>query len=144
MRITRQADYAIRTITYLARQDEGRVVTVEEISEEMLIPRSFTAKIVQRLTRAGITNSTRGVKGGFVLKRTPESVTLLDVVEAIDGPVDMNICVLNEGACSRIDTCEVHPVWVEIQNEVAGLLKKRDFRTLLNGHGNGHAVQDLS
>jgi len=135
MRITRQADYAIRTVSYLAKQSEGRVVTVEEISEEMMIPRSFTAKIVQRLTRAGITSSTRGVKGGFVLNRPPEAITLLDVVEAIDGPVDMNVCVLQEDACSRVSFCEIHPIWKEIHREVTEALRRRDFKSMQNGSG---------
>ena len=132
MRITRQADYAIRIVAHLSGYPEDSVVTVEKISDEMTIPRSFAAKIVQKLTSAGLTSSMRGVKGGFLLRKAPAEISLLDVVEAIDGPVDMNICVLNEDACSRVDECEIHPVWVDIQKEVRALLGARDFASILN------------
>jgi len=138
MRITRQADYAIRIVAYLSGHSGDSVVTVEKISDEMTIPRSFAAKIVQKLTRAGLTNSMRGVKGGFFLKKKPAEMSLLEVVEAVDGPIDMNICVLNEDACSRVDVCEIHPVWVNIQKDVRKLLAAKDFASILeNSHSAG-------
>ena len=62
----------------------------------------------------------------------------MKVVEAVDGPIDMNICVLNEDACSRVDECEIHPIWVSIQKDVRKLLASRDFATMLK---NSHPVR---
>jgi Rrf2 family protein len=129
MEITREADYAIRCVFYLSgRLDE--VTMIDEIAREMSIPKSFLAKILQKLTRAGIVNSYRGVKGGFQLARAPKNITLLDVVEAIEGPVGMNICVLDTGQCDLSGTCCIHPVWVEIRKDFRKLLGKRDFASL--------------
>jgi len=129
MEITRETDYAVRCVLYLSRKG-GEVVMIDEISREMLIPRSFLAKILQRLSKTGIVTSFRGVKGGFQLAKKPEEVTLLDVINAIQGPVAMNICAVNEAACGFSSTCAVHPVWVDLREIVEGYLRKTDFRKL--------------
>ncbi|MFZ5998150.1 MAG: RrF2 family transcriptional regulator [Nitrospirota bacterium] len=129
MEITREADYAIRCVFYLSSRPND-VTMIDEIAREMSIPKSFLAKILQKLAKAGIVNSFRGVKGGFQLARAPKDITLLDVVEAIEGPVGMNICVLDKGQCDLSSTCCIHPVWVEIRKDFRKLLGKRDFASL--------------
>src|SRR5512135_1502464 len=98
MQITRETDYAIRCVYYLAGKKSG-VTMVDEISKEMNIPKSFLAKILQKLAKASLVKSYRGVKGGFELSRAPEEISLLGVIEAIQGPVAMNICALDSSLC---------------------------------------------
>ena len=83
MQITRAAEYAIRGVLYLSCQREGAVCLLNEISESQEIPPSFLSKIFQNLSKAGIVSSSRGTGGGFTLIRPPNSITLLDVLEAI-------------------------------------------------------------
>jgi len=130
MTITRQADYAVRLVLCLARREGRKVATVDEVSKECLIPKSFTAKIFQRLSHAGITSSRRGVRGGFVLAKDPRYISLLDVVQAIDGPMEVNRCVVDGGACELSHTCVIHPIWVDIHGDIVRRLAGIDFEFL--------------
>ena len=129
MQITRETDYAIRCVCYLAdKRDE--VIMVDDISKEMHIPKSFLAKILQKLSKASLAKSYRGVKGGFALARHPSKISLLDVIEAIQGPILINICAVDD-VCRFSDTCVIHPVWIEIRQQVETMLKKKYFADLL-------------
>ncbi len=132
MEITRETDYAIRCVLYLSRK-QGYVTMVDEISREMCIPKSFLAKILQRLTRSSIVKSFRGVKGGFQVARPPREITLLDVIEAIQGPVGMNVCAIDKRACRLSGSCTVHPVWVEARKQVEQFLGSKNFAQLAGG-----------
>ena len=132
MKITRQADYAVRVVAYLASQPQGRIVTSDEVSREKLVPKSFTAKIFQRLCKACITESKRGIRGGFVLGRKLRDISILDVVEAIDGPITVNYCVVDEDHCPLSDHCAIHPIWVDIHSEIIRRLKSANFQNLIN------------
>ena len=130
MQITRETDYAIRCVHFLScRKDE--TLMVDRIAEGMRIPKTFLAKILQKLARGGVVKSFRGAKGGFQLDRRPGEITLLDVIEAIEGPVAMNACALDNRACSLSSRCSIHPVWVEVRKEVETLLRKRTFADFL-------------
>jgi Rrf2 family protein len=129
MQITRETDYAIRCVDYLSDK-WGAVTMVDEIAKGKCVPKSFLAKILQKLTKASIVKSYRGVKGGFELARSPKDITLLDVIEAIQGPVAMNVCALDETMCGFSSSCAIHPVWIEIRREVEKILKKNTFAKL--------------
>ncbi len=129
MYVTRKADYAIRCVLYLTR-NEGRTASIDEVSNAMSVPKSFLAKILQGLMKAGIVNSTRGVKGGFQLARNPKSINLLEVIEVIQGPSAANICAIDRRMCSLSSGCTVHPVWVKIRKQVETELRKTNFAKL--------------
>jgi Rrf2 family protein len=129
MQITRETDYAIRCVDYLSDK-WGSVTMVDEIAKGKCVPKSFLAKILQKLTKASIVKSYRGVKGGFELARSPKEITLLEVIEAIQGPVAMNVCAVNEAMCGFSSSCAVHPVWMEIRREVEKILEKKNFAKL--------------
>ena len=129
--ITRKTDYAIRCVLYLA-QRYGSTVMVNEIAHEKEIPKSFLAKILQTLAKAGIVKSLRGMRGGFVLARKPSDISLLDVVEAMEGTVSMNVCAVDKKMCGFSSTCTVHPVWIDIRKGIEERLGQWDFERLLN------------
>jgi len=130
MLVTRETDYAVRTVLYLAR-DSSRMASVTEVARVMHIPKSFLAKILQRLVRSHILASMRGVKGGFTLARKPTEISLLDILESIQGPAGINVCAIDSRRCRFSSTCSVHPVWVEIRKEVERRLKKQTIAKLL-------------
>lgn len=129
MQITRQTDYAVRCVLYLSKEYD-RMASVSEISKHMHIPKSFLAKILQGLVKAGIVESSRGIKGGFQLAKGPKEISLLDVIEAIEGPVAMNRCAIDKRLCNLSNTCSVHPVWIEIRKEVEKRLRHYSFEKL--------------
>ena len=94
--ISKKGDYAIRGMVYLASQAPGRVVLVSEIARAMDIPPLFLAKIFQQFTKLGLVKSFRGSGGGFLLGRSPEEITLCEIVEAVEGPIMPNRCVMSE------------------------------------------------
>ncbi|HXX57344.1 MAG TPA: Rrf2 family transcriptional regulator [Thermodesulfovibrionales bacterium] len=130
MHITRETDYAVRCVLYLSGVSDG-VSVVDDIAGEMGIPKSFLAKILQKLAKAGIVTSIRGVKGGFRLAQKPERINLLKVIEATQGQLSLNLCVLDEKSCSRSSTCSIHPVWVRIQDIMEKELKRQSFKGFL-------------
>jgi Rrf2 family protein len=126
--ITRETDYAIRAVYYLARE-KGRIIMTEEISREMQISRSFLAKIMRKLSGAGLVKCFVGVTGGCVLTRGPEMISLLDVIVAIEGTMAMNRCTLKKGECALSGECPVHPVWVTVREDVEKILREKKFGT---------------
>lgn len=131
MNITRETDYAIRCI-YSLSTHPSEILMIEEIAEEMLVPRSFLAKIVQKLQKAGLVASFRGVKGGFSLSRSPGKINLYDVILAIQGPVVFNTCADNAKACDLRSSCGVHPVWAELRRVVEKRLRTWSFQKLIH------------
>jgi Rrf2 family protein len=122
MELTRKGDYAIRGIIYLASQPPNKISLLSEIAAAVDVPQTFLAKIFQQFSKTGIVKSFRGTGGGFLLANPPEDITLLQVVEAVEGPILPNRCVLKPGECERDLTCTVHPVWRQVQQQIRGLL----------------------
>jgi Rrf2 family protein len=106
-------------------------VPVGEIEQAMDVPRQFAAKILQKLARAGLVESVRGVKGGFKIARSPEKVTLLDVFEASSGKLALNVCVANKKNCERSGFCPVHPIWIELTCDLAERMKSWSLAKVL-------------
>jgi Rrf2 family protein len=131
MQITRQADYAVRAVLYLARMKSEQRAATSTIAQEQRIPPSFLAKIISQLSIAGLLHTSRGARGGVTLAREPGDITLLEVIEAIDGPIMLNECVGDGAACTFDDNCPLKPIWCEAQNELVTRLKSTDFAQLL-------------
>ncbi len=126
MQITRQADYATRAVLYLAKLGPGKKAPTSEIAEKQDIPLSFLAKIIAQLSVAGLLQTMRGARGGVALARSPEQITLLDVVEAIDGPILLNECVNGEYECT-IENCPIHQIWCDAQEDLVVRLRGANF-----------------
>jgi Rrf2 family protein len=133
MQITRQADYAVRAVRYLAKQGSSQRAATSTVAQEMKIPPSFLAKIISQLSIAGLLHTSRGARGGVTLAREAKDISLLDVVEAIDGPILLNECVGDPEGCTFSEECLVHPIWVEAQQSLVKRLRDTKFDSLSNG-----------
>jgi Rrf2 family protein len=127
MQITRQADYAVRAMVYLAQLGPDQRAATGQIAKEKSIPPSFLAKIVSQLSVAGLLQTSRGARGGVSLAKPPGTISLLDVVEAIDGPILLNDCVGELSSCTFDDTCPLKPVWCDAQKMLVDHLSKANF-----------------
>lgn len=134
MLVTRETDYAVRCVLYIA-EEEDRVASVTEVSRNMHIPKTFLAKIFQRLVKAGLVESIRGMNGGFRLAKKPEDISLLDIMISIQGPAGINVCAVNSKKCRRSSLCSVHPVWVDLRKEVDRRLQEKTIASLVSGNG---------
>ena len=128
MQLSRKADYALRAIRHASTLPKGKLGSINSIAEAESIPREFLAKILKDLTRSGILISFQGVTGGYRLTRAPKDITFLDVIEAIDGPIHLNLCT-EKGNCScdEIDTCQMKDFWVVQENSFKKALGKHNF-----------------
>ena len=133
MQITRQADYAVRAVYFLSTLEPGSRAATSKIAEAQHIPPSFLAKIVSQLSVAGLLHASRGARGGVSLARTPEEISLLDVVEAIDGPILLNECVGDDGVCTFDESCPMRPIWCDAQKELVNRLSTTHFARLSQG-----------
>jgi len=129
MELTRKGEYAIRGIIYLAQQPAGRVSLISEIAAASDVPQTFLAKIFQSFAKLGLVTSSRGTGGGFVLARPASAITLREVVEAVEGPIVPNRCLLGN-TCDRGGPCKVHGVWRRVQTEVVSILDGVTIETL--------------
>jgi Rrf2 family protein len=140
MQITRQADYAMRAVAYLANLGMGKRAATSIIAENQQIPPSFLAKIVSQLSVAGLLQTSRGARGGVSLARPPEEISFLEVVEAIDGPILLNECVADGTACTFGETCALRPVFCDAQAELVNRLETTSFLTVIETNGKQAAL----
>jgi Rrf2 family protein len=127
MQITRQADYAIRAVYHVSQLGPHQQVATRQIAEEQRIPASFLAKIISQLSIAGLLQTTRGARGGVMLAKAADAITLLDVVEAIDGPISLNECVGDPSGCEFGGNCSLRAVWCDAQEDLVKRLRSVNF-----------------
>ena len=132
MQITRQADYALRAMIYLTQIEPNQRAATSQIAEEQHIPPSFLAKIISQLSIAGLIHTSRGARGGVSLARSPEEISILEVVEAIDGPIALNECSQNPGACPFGEDCPLRALWCETQETLVERLRTTSFAQFLS------------
>ena len=130
MQVTRTADYAMRAMNYLARQEVGKLSNIKDIAEHERVPEKFMRKIVHILHKSGYIESARGKYGGVRLLKGPELVTILDIYEGIEGPLAINICLKGPDLCDFQDTCSVCDVWKQAQDTFVKVLKQHTLKEM--------------
>jgi Rrf2 family protein len=129
MQLTRAADYAIRVMIHLAGLPPETRASRTQLAQAAECPEQFLSKVLQNLTRAGLVISHRGNTGGFELPRSRRDASLLEVVEAIEGPIQLNDCV-GADRCDRQRTCMAAGVWSEAQTALTDVLNKARISAL--------------
>jgi len=122
MQITRATDYAVRVVVELATLPKGKKAQLASLEAATGVSGSFLSKVLQRLVHRGIVASHRGTGGGFCLRPHGEKTTLLQVVEAMEGPTTLNLCLIAGLSCDRKPWCGVHPVWQRAQAALTEVL----------------------
>jgi Rrf2 family protein len=122
MQLTRAADYAVRVMVYLATLPDGERALLPDLARVTEAPESFLSKVLQSLARAGLISSRRGKLGGFAVLPLGRQATMRQVIESIDGPICLNVCLNGSKACDRKSTCPAHPVWARAQRAMLDVL----------------------
>jgi Rrf2 family protein len=122
MQLTRAADYAVRVMIHLVTLPTGERSLLPALAKATGTPESFLSKILQALCRAGLIASRRGQAGGFEVLPAGRQASMRAVVEAIDGPIKLNVCLLSGSNCKRKAHCPAHPVWIEAQEAMLAVL----------------------
>jgi Rrf2 family protein len=130
MRLTRGADYALRIMIYMAGLPEGQRVGRAAIAAVTEVPEAYLAKILQHLVKARLIRSRPGVGGGFQASRAPANLSMLEVIEAVEGPASAMACIPDGSACDRSPWCGIRQVLNEAQNEVTRILRSASVAEL--------------
>jgi Rrf2 family protein len=130
MQITRASDYAVRVMIHMAALPPGSTVRQSELSNATAVSGHFLSKVLQQLVRARLIQSQRGSRGGYALAVAAESVTLLDVVQAMEGAVRLNQCIEKGLSCERKLWCPAHEVWAEAQAAIVQVLGSASMASL--------------
>src|SRR6186997_2340563 len=113
LRLSKKADYALMAMKHLARKSDSAASTsAREIAEQYDIPIELMAKVLQRLARSGLLTSHQGTRGGYTLSRSTASISVADIIQAIDGPLTVTACSTQDEACEQFEKCNVRdPLW---------------------------------
>ena len=130
MQIPRRVDYGLRAVIYLSDQQPGKCSSIAEIATNQGVPKKFLEKIIQDLVRSGLIQSKRGAAGGYMLARTPETISFRDVIEALEGPISVNVCLDHAARCDQIPRCTMIGVWTEVQRSVTEVLSRTTIAAL--------------
>lgn len=128
MKITREADYALRIVALLAA--ESTHLEAKAIAERSNVPYRFTLKILRKIVQAGYLKSQRGANGGYYLAAEPENITMKDIIEVIDGRIGINICLSGE-SCPNKAVCRVRGKLSAIQQKLMDDLAAVSFADII-------------
>jgi len=124
---SRQCEYALQAVSYLALQPAGKMTSIKELTNRLNIPYHFLGKILQDLAQKEILLSRKGHDGGFALAQSPEKLTLYKIIEAIDGTNFNHQCIMGFSECSGEHPCAIHSQWEKSRNEVHELLTSKSI-----------------
>jgi len=132
IKINRQTDYAVRVVLALAKRWQGERVSSSEIQREMLIPPAFMQRIVAKLASGGFIHTHPGRDGGITIANYPKEITLLQIVEHFEGPLDVSPCLVDPHECPFSHTCPVRCKWRGLKNLMREELERTTFQDLVD------------
>lgn len=129
LKLTKKADYALISLRHIAVSPRG-TSSAKEIADGYGIPPALLAKVLQTLTKSGFLQSVAGTNGGYKLSRSPNSITALEVIRAIDGPVVLTSCFTSQEPCGQSQSCTVREPLRRVHEAILDLLAKMTIREL--------------
>lgn len=131
MQITRAGEYGVLGLMHLARRHAGQRTMIDDVSREEHIPKSFLAKIFQNLAKAGLVRSIRGTGGGFALTKSPGEISVLEIIEAIEGKIVFQRCKLDKPDCDHVGGCALCGLFERAQDGVKEALTSTSLGDLI-------------
>lgn len=137
-------DYGLQAMLYLAlHYSKGENIDLNSIAEELDIPKHFLSKILQVLVKHKLLVSMKGPKGGFRLNRPPSDITLIEIIEAIDGLDIFNECGIGFKRCNDANPCPIHHEYKEVRNKIQRLFENKTLHELTEDVKSGHSIVTL-
>ena len=132
MKISTKGRYGLRILLDLALNDSEKPRMIRDISESQHISEKYISRLIIELRKAGMVKSIRGSKGGYRISREPKEITLLDVVEVMEGPVSIVDCVSARDCCPRIASCVTREIWTELNSQIREALQKITLQEIID------------
>jgi len=136
LELTKRGDYAVRAMIALARETSGGLLSARRISDAMDIPVRFLPQVLTDLHRASLVEAAPGRTGGYRLARDANTISLLEVIEAVEGDSRRQSCVLRGGPCGKDGHCDVHDVFIRGQEALLETLETESLASLAEGRSN--------
>lgn len=133
MHLTRAADYAVRVVAFLAAKDASARVTRDDIVQNTGVPPAFLGKIIQTLAAQGLVSTKSGVHGGCSLRIPASEISILRIVESIDGPIQISACLADASACPQSKSCGLRCVLAQAQQQIAKVLGGTNVADMARG-----------
>src|SRR4051794_3350613 len=132
LQISRKIDYGLRAAIHPAGLPAGRIASLQGLSAPVPIPRDFPAKILKGLAGRGLVRSARGAHGGYQLARPPREISFLEVIEAVEGPVQLNVCLDDKDRCDVSAGCTMYHVWKSGQERMLEVYRRTSLAELVS------------
>lgn len=130
MQLTLAGEYAIKTMLHLAGKSDSELITINEIATIQKIPEKFLRKIIPKLCNAGLVKTIKGKNGGITLARDGSTITPLEIIQAVEGPLALNKCLIDKEFCSNTRWCSVHTIWCDLLVEMRRKLSGKSIKEL--------------
>ena len=130
-KVSRRADYAVRIMIELGKSDSGQRVPAHEIERQTDVPKQFLYKIAADLAQSGLVQSFAGRNGGLTLSRPAADITMRQIIESIEGPICLNVCLTRPSECPRDTYCPGHGFWAGVQANLTSMLDEAKLSDLV-------------
>ena len=130
LKLTKKADYGLMALKYLAEHPETPALSAKDVADAYGIPAQLLAKILQRLTKAGLLTSSAGMNGGYALARDPRQISAFEVIHAIDGPLFLTSCTKGTKSCDLAPGCTIKEPLARVNETIIGVLKSISIHDL--------------
>ena len=131
LQITKRIEYALRAVICLAELPDGHIMSFRDIAARESIPQDFLPKILRALVTHDLIFSIRGARGGYGLAKGPHEITFLEVIEAIDGPIQLNACLDKKSSCDVHEHCSMFAVWQSAQSAMVDVFRDKTIHDVI-------------
>lgn len=135
MKLSTKGRYGLRILLDIALHQEQGVVTLRDISRRQAISQKYLWQVINPLKAAGLLHATRGTRGGYVLAKPAEKISLRDIVTILEGPVSLVACVTMPDTCDRSDTCVARQAWTEVEEKLRSIMGGITLKDLVQRYG---------
>jgi len=132
MRVTTKGKYGLMMIVEIAANQDGKAIPLKAVSKKLLISEKYLEQIIIPLIKAGYVKSIRGAQGGYIIAKEPESLSVSQIIQVLEGEQCMRACIGEIGGCARVHTCAVIDVWREVNKAISKVLDNITLADLLN------------
>ena len=134
LKLSKKTEYAFMAARHLAMNNSGRYSTAKEIAENYQIPYQLVAKVLQNFAKNKIATSYQGAKGGYKLKRSPDNISLIEIIKAVESNYQLTECMQEDSSksdCSHLDCCKIRDPLIEIQRKIDNVFVQTSLTQIL-------------
>lgn len=134
MKLSTKGRYGVKAMFELALQYGGEPVSIKEIADKLNISDYYLEQLFGTLRKSGLVNSTRGAQGGYVLSKAPELITAADILNVLEGPIEISDCIADDMNCSRSNYCATRLLWIKISDSVNNVINSVTLQDMLDDY----------